>query len=365
MTNRLQALVAGALTNVRNPRVDNDVISAGMVQDLVVGGDGTVSFTFLLGREDPATLVREVRHAVRAVEGVTDVRIDVREPAQRGGPEGAQPARAPGPPPPPQPVAMPSLGVVLAVSSGKGGVGKSTVAANLACQLARTGAKVALMDADVYGPNIPRLFGVSGKPAVRDGKIVPLERYGVKLISLGLLVERDMPAIWRGPIITKIITQFLRDVDWGRLDYFIVDLPPGTGDAQLSLSQLVKLRGAIIVTTPQEMAVGDALRGAKMFERVGVPVVGVVENMSYFVCPHCDERSEIFLGGGGLRLANELGVPLLGQIPLQAHMVQQQDEGQPVVIAEPDSPAAKELAAVADQVVKRVGGKTVALPVVG
>jgi ATP-binding protein involved in chromosome partitioning len=242
-------------------------------------------------------------------------------------------------------------------------VGKSTIAANLAAELARRGRRVAVMDADVYGPNIPRMFGVNEKPPVRDGKIVPLERYGVKLISLGFLVERDAPAIWRGPIVTKIIQQFLRDVDWGQLDYFIVDLPPGTGDAQLSLAQTVQLDGALIVTTPQEVAIGDALRGAKMFDRVGVPVVGIVENMSHFECPHCGKRTEIFLANGGRRLADELGVPLLGQIPLQARMADLADEGQPIVIAQPDSPAGQALAGVAREIEGKLGGKKVRLPI--
>ncbi|MFQ6044897.1 MAG: Mrp/NBP35 family ATP-binding protein, partial [Gemmatimonadales bacterium] len=266
--------------------------------------------------------------------------------------------------PAPQPQAFPELGQVLAISSGKGGVGKSTVAANLACELARSGKRVALMDADVYGPNIPRLFGVNEKPMVRNGMIVPLERYGVKLISLGLLVERDMPAIWRGPIVNKIIQQFLADVEWGKLEYLLVDLPPGTGDAQLSLAQSVRLRGAIIVTTPQEMAAGDALRGAKMFERVGVPVLGVVENMSYFVCPHCGEKSDVFLEGGGSRLADELGVPLLGQIPLQAGMTGMADEGNPIVISDPGSPAGQALGAITRELVAKAGGKSVSLPIV-
>src|SRR3989475_8235531 len=195
------------------------------------------------------------------------------------------------------------------------------------------------MDADIYGPNIPRMFGVTGKPEVQGGKIQPLEAHGVKLMSLGFIVERDAPAIWRGPIIMKIITQFLRDVAWGELDYFLVALHPGTGDGQLSLTQIVRLHGAIIVTTPQEMAVGDSLRGAKMFERVGVGVVGIVENMSYFVCPDCHARSEIFLAGGGTRLAAELGVPLLGQIPLQAGMAELADPGEPIVVSQPESPA--------------------------
>ncbi len=364
-TNKLNALVAGALTNVRNPRVDNDVISAGMVQDLAVQDDGHVSFTFVLSQDDPAGLVREARRAVREVDGVAEVKINVVEP------EGSAPAAAPpsgatpvAPAAPQGPAEFPALGSVLAISSGKGGVGKSTVAANLAAEFARVGKRVALMDADVYGPNVPRLFGVSGQPTVKDGRIQPLEKYGVKLISLGLLVERDMPAIWRGPIVTKIINQFLSDVDWGELDFFLVDLPPGTGDAQLSLAQAVHMKGGIIVTTPQEMAAGDALRGAKMFERVGVPVIGIVENMSYFECPHCGERSEIFSGGGGQRLADEIGVPLLGQVPLQAGMTQEQDEGKPIVIGQPDSPAGKALAAIAQEVMQRAGGKSVPLPII-
>ncbi len=365
MVDRLQGLVAEALTNVRNPRHDKDVLSAGMVEDLVVGSDGAISLKFLLGREDPATLVREVRRALLGVDGVTDVKIDVAEPAAGdAGPQSAGPAPGTRPVQPPAPVEIQNLGVVIAVSSGKGGVGKSTVSANLAVHLARAGHQVGIMDADIYGPNIPRLFGADEKPAVREGKIVPIERHGVKLISLGFLVERDMPAIWRGPIVTKIINQFLRDVDWGRLDYFIIDLPPGTGDAQLSLAQAIHLRGGIIVTTPQEMAVGDALRGAKMFEKVGVPVLGIIENMSYFECPHCSERTEIFFAGGGERLARELDVALLGQVPLQAGMADLADRGQPVVVAEPESPAAKALAEAAQAVVERAGGKTVSLPIV-
>jgi ATP-binding protein involved in chromosome partitioning len=358
MPNTLEARVAGALTNVRNPRVDNDVISAGMVRDLQVGSDGVVSLRFVLSSDDPATLVREIRVALKEVEGVRDVRIQVDE-ARTGAPTRA----APVPVTPPPPTADAGLGRILAISSGKGGVGKSTVSANLAVELARRGAQVGLMDADVYGPNIPRMFGLNEKPVVRGSRIVPLERYGVKVMSLGLLVERDAPAIWRGPIITKIIQQFLRDVDWGKLDYLIVDLPPGTGDAQLSLAQAVPLRGGVIVTTPQEVAIGDALRGAKMFERVNVPVLGIVENMSYFACPHCGERTEIFLKGGGQRLADELGVPLLGQIPLQSGVADLADAGKPITVAHPDSPAAQALAEMTSRVIEVVGSKTVALPI--
>ena len=363
MPNTLDARVAGALTNVKNPRVDNDVISAGMIRDLLVGQDGVVSFTFLLSPDDPASLVRETRRAVREVDGVTDVKIGVVEP---GGAPPASSHSAPSHAAPSHPAPtldLSHLGRVLAISSGKGGVGKSSVAANLAVDLARRGGKVGLMDADVYGPNIPRMFGLTEKPVVRGNQIVPLERYGVKVISLGLLVERDAPAIWRGPIITKIIQQFLRDVDWGKLDYLIVDLPPGTGDAQLSLAQAVPLRGGVIVTTPQEVAIGDALRGAKMFERVNVPVLGIVENMSYFACPHCGERTEIFLHGGGERLAQELGVPLLGKIPLQAGMADLADAGKPIVVAAPDSPAARALSQMAVKLAEVVGTRSVPLPI--
>jgi ATP-binding protein involved in chromosome partitioning len=368
MPSSLEARVAGALTNVRNPRVDNDVISAGMVRDLVTRPDGVVSLTFILSADDPASLVRETRAALKEVEGVTEVKINVAEPTGAGG--SASRPSGPGPVPthqhaavPPPPADLPALGRIVAVSSGKGGVGKSTVSANLAVELARRGAKVGLMDADIYGPNIPRMFGLSDKPEIRAGRIVPLERYGVKVMSLGLLVERDAPAIWRGPIITKIIQQFLRDVDWGTLDYLIVDLPPGTGDAQLSLAQAVPLRGGLIVTTPQEVAIGDALRGAKMFERVNVPVLGIIENMSYFACPHCGQRTEIFLAGGGTRLAAELGVPLLGQIPLQSGVADLADAGKPIIVADPESPAARALADMAAKVAEVVGTRSVALPI--
>src|SRR2546427_715348 len=329
-----------------------------MVKDLAVDDGGTVAFTFLLGRDDPGSLAREVRKAVQVVEGVTAVRVNVTDGSAAPGATAHGPtAQRPTPgsvPPPPTPVDLPHLGKVLAISSGKGGVGKSTVSVNLAVALARAGHRVGLMDADIYGPNIPRMMGVDQKPEVQAGKIHPLEAHGVKLMSLGLIVERDAPAIWRGPIIMKVIGQFLRDVEWGQLDYFLVDLPPGTGDAQLSLAQSVHIRAAIIVTTPQEVAVGDSLRGAKMFERVGVPVIGIVENMSDFVCPHCGKRTEIFLTGGGKRLAGELGVPLLGQVPLQAHLADLADTGRPIVAAEPDSPAAQALGEIARHVAEQL-----------
>jgi ATP-binding protein involved in chromosome partitioning len=347
----LQTQVERALASFTHPRLGTDILAAGTVKELLVDGQGAVTFTFVLSREDPGSLVRDVRKTVKAVAGVTAVTINVVDPGRDAG-AGPRPAV----PPPPTPIAQPNLGKVLAISSGKGGVGKSTVSANIAAALVRAGRRVGLMDGDIYGPNIPRMMGVDHKPEIVDGKIQPLEGHGVKLMSLGFIVERDTPAIWRGPIIMKIIQQFLRDVAWGELDYFLVDLPPGTGDAQLSLAQSIQLRAALIVTTPQEMAVGDSLRGAKMFEKVGVPVMGIVENMSYFVCPHCGERTEVFLTGGGKRLADELGVPLLGQVPLQAHMAQLADSGAPIVVAEPASPAAVALTEIARRVAEQLTG---------
>lgn len=366
----LQAGVTAALARVQNPRLETDLLSAGMIRDVVVTPEGHVAFTFLLASEDPATLVREARAAVREVPGVdaSEIKITVRNPA-------GAPAPTHGPPQPAgaQPAAgqhqgtqgpeLPNLGRIIAISSGKGGVGKSTVAANLAIALSRLGFRVGLMDADVYGPNIPRMFGVFEKPPVFGGRIQPLEAHGVKLMSLGFLVDRDAPAIWRGPIIMKVVQQFLRDVEWGQLDYFLVDLPPGTGDAQLSLVQQSHVHAAVIVTTPQEVSVGDALRGAKMFERVGVPVIGVIENMSAFVDPETGKRFEIFSSGGGKRLAEELRVPLLASVPLQPGIADAADAGEPVLVAAPDSPASRVLLELAAQVQEAVSMPGAPLPI--
>ena len=358
---QLKARIAAALTGVVNPRIGKDVISAGMVTEVAVSDSGDVRLAFALGTDDPGTLVREARRAVQQVEGVASVKVDVVA-AAAAAPQGTTPKAVP----PPTPRELPHLGRVIAVSSGKGGVGKSTVSVNLAAALAARGHRVGVMDGDIYGPNIPRMFGVVGRePTISPQKrILPLEAHGVKLMSLGSLVERDVATIWRGPIITKIIQQFLADVDWGQLDYFVVDLPPGTGDAQLSLVQNVHVAAGIIVTTPQEVAVGDALRGAKMFEKVGVPLLGIVENMSYFQVPGTGQREYVFGKGGGKRLADELGVPLLAEVPLATRVQEMGEAGTPVVLKEPDSPAGQALRAMAERVETEVAAKAVRLPLV-
>jgi ATP-binding protein involved in chromosome partitioning len=372
----LQERIATALQGVAHPRLGTDVLTAEAVRDIGTTTDGKVRLTVLLAASDDATLVREVRDTVQAVEGVTDVRVDVKDPAQYR--RAAEEAPAPPPPPkpsralpvmdaapqssarnvaPPPQVAYPRLGRIIAVSSGKGGVGKSTTAVNLAIALAQRGARVGIMDADVYGPNLPLMLGVDHAPAVRDEKIIPLEAHGIKVMSIGFLIEKEQPAIWRGPIVMKIITQFLRDVEWGQLDYFIVDMPPGTGDAQLSLVQATAVHGAVIVTTPQQVAVGDALRGVKMFERVSVPVLGIVENMSWFENPETGKPIALFGSGGGQRLADETELPLLGQVPVDPRIQEGGDTGRPLVVAEPDAKASKAIRAIAEAVVARMDAR--------
>src|SRR5512138_2719731 len=342
MTITKEAVLA-ALSKVQEPELHKDLVTLNMIRNLEIEGD-KVSFTVML--TTPACPLRsqidkEARQAVMAIEGVKSVEIKMDSDVPNDG-------RMRGL------VNMP-IRNAIAVGSGKGGVGKSTVAVNLAVALAQSGARVGLMDADIYGPNIPRMMGVSGAPPVVREKIVPLEAHGVKLISLGMMIEPDQPAIWRGPIVMKIINQFLQDVAWGQLDYLIVDMPPGTGDAQLSLVQATQVDGAIIVTTPQEVSVGDALRGAKMFQRVGVPVLGIVENMSWFECPHCGKPSALFGSGGGERLAAALELPLLGQIPLYPRVLEGGDAGTPIVTADASSSAAKALTAIASKIASLAG----------
>jgi ATP-binding protein involved in chromosome partitioning len=250
---------------------------------------------------------------------------------------------------------IPGVKHVIAVSSGKGGVGKSTVSVNLAVAMGQSGAKVGLLDADIYGPNIPMMMGIDKTPEQKDGKISPAESHGIKLISMGFFVPEDQAVVWRGPMVHTAIQQLFRDVLWGELDYLLIDLPPGTGDAQLTLSQLVPLAGAITVTTPQEVALHDVRKGMMMFQKVNVPLLGIVENMSYFVCGHCGERTEIFAHGGGERAAETLGVPFLGRVPIDPAIREGGDTGRPLVVADPASPQSKAFHGIAAQVMARLG----------
>ena len=367
MATTLQERLSKALSQVRNPRTGADVYSTQQVRDIGASTDGRVHLTLLLTKDDDPALARTVRQAVSDVEGVSDVQLEVKpvklpEPPKAPGAGRKLPvmdqAPAPARPSAPTPKHYPNLGKIIAVSSGKGGVGKSTLAVNLAVSLAKRGARIGLMDADIYGPNVPRMMGVSGQPPVINEKIIPLEAYGVKIISLGMMIEPDQPAIWRGPIVMKIINQFLADVAWGQLDYLFVDMPPGTGDAQLSLVQATRVDGALIVTTPQEVSVGDALRGVKMFQRVGVPVLGIIENMSWFECPHCGKPSALFGTGGGERLAKAVALPLLGQVPLYPRVMQGGDDGAPIVNADPASSAAKALEKISTKVAEAAAALT-------
>lgn len=248
-----------------------------------------------------------------------------------------------------RPNIIPGVKHVIAISSGKGGVGKSTVAVNLAVALSLNGAKVGLLDADIYGPNIPMMMGVEKTPEQQEGKITPAESHGIKLISMGFFVPEETAVVWRGPMVHTAIQQLFRDVLWGELDYLLIDLPPGTGDAQLTLTQLVPLAGAVTVTTPQEVALHDVRKGIMMFQKVNVPLLGIVENMSFFVCGHCGERTEIFSHGGGERAAEKLGIPFLGRVPIDPAIRAGGDTGNPIVIAKPDSPQAKAFREIADK----------------
>ena len=359
MATPLQERLAKALAQIKNPRTGAGVYESQQLRDIATTVEGRVRATLQLDAKDDPSLAREVRLAIQNVPGVIDLQLEVTSapsrPAGRTLPVMDAAPSAPPRPAAPTPKHFANLGKVLAISSGKGGVGKSTVAVNLAVALAQGGARVGLMDADIYGPNIPRMMGLSGAPPVIKEKIVPLEAFGVKVISLGMMIEPDQPAIWRGPIVMKIINQFLQDVAWGQLDYLIVDMPPGTGDAQLSLVQATNVDGAVIVTTPQEVSVGDALRGVKMFQRVGVPVLGIVENMSWFECPHCGKPTALFGSGGGERLAKAMELPLLGQVPLYPRVMEGGDTGAPIVTADASSAAARALAAVAGRIAEAIG----------
>lgn len=334
--------VIGALSKVIEPELHRDLVTLNMVKDVAV--DGT-QVRFAVELTTPACPLRsqiesEARAAVMAIPGVetVDVQMTANVAADhrvRGQLE--IPVRN-----------------TIAIASGKGGVGKSTVSVNLAIALSQQGAKVGLLDADIYGPNIPMMLGIRGMPPPHNDKIAPAEGYGLKVMSMGFLVPPDQPIVWRGPMLHSAIRQFLSDVDWGQLDYLIIDMPPGTGDVQLSLAQSVPLTGGVIVTTPQDVALADARKGLVTFTKLEVPVLGIVENMSYFLCPHCGERTEIFSHGGGRDAAEELGVPFLGEIALDAAVRAGGDQGMPIVAVHPESPQAQAIVRVAQALAARV-----------
>lgn len=321
--------VLEALRSVIDPDLKKDIVSLGFIQGLEVSPSGDISFRLVL--TTPACpmrdkLLKESEAAVR--KGVTGVKSVTVTPdaSVSAAPRGSLIEDL-----------LPQVRNTIAVASGKGGVGKSTVAANLAASLALEGARVGLLDADIYGPSMGVMLGVRDKPEVREGKMVPVPVHGIHVMSLGFIVDPETPVIWRGPMVMKALEQFLRDVRWPELDYMVVDLPPGTGDAQLTLTQKVPLSGAVIVTTPNEVALIDARKGLAMFQKMGVPIFGIVENMSHFVCPHCACTTDIFSRGGGERTAEEMGVPFLGEIPIDPATREAGDGGTPVVLSAPGS----------------------------
>jgi ATP-binding protein involved in chromosome partitioning len=332
-----ESQILQALKAVRYPGFSRDIVSFGLIKGVRID-DSSVTVQMALATNDPKvpqTVKDESEAILLKLPGVQAARvlIDIQAPAQgsQGSTGGAAGASA---------TEIAGVKHVLAIASGKGGVGKSTVAANLAVAFATSGASVGLCDCDMYGPSIGLMFGGNGRPmATEDNVIIPITRHGVKLMSMGFLLEDDSPAILRGPMVTRYTQQFLRQVDWGGLDYLILDLPPGTGDIQLTIVQTVALAGAVIVTTPQEVALIDARKAASMFARVNVPVLGLVENMSYFLCPSDSQRYDIFGRGGGEREAARLGVPLLGQVPIDIATRESGDRGKPIALMDPENPA--------------------------
>ncbi|HWC03650.1 MAG TPA: Mrp/NBP35 family ATP-binding protein [Methylomirabilota bacterium] len=328
-----------ALRGVLDPNAGQDIVTLGLVEGLTVEG-GQVAFTLQFTSEQPPLARAEIhsraRKVVQALPGVSDVKAGM---ASRAG-TGHTTGHGHGPARPPAEELIPEVKHTIAVSSGKGGVGKSTVAVNLALALHGEGAEVGIVDVDVYGPNIPLMIGARGRPAMVANRIVPVQAYGVKVMSIGFFVKEGDPVIWRGPMIHSAVQQFLKDVEWGPLDYLIFDMPPGTGDAQLSLSQTLPLSGAVMVTTPQDVSLLDVRKGLQMFRKMNVPVLGIVENMAGFVCPHCSHATPIFGEGGGARLASEFEVPVLGSIPIDTETRIGGDTGEPIVVARPSSPQA-------------------------
>ena len=364
--------VLEALGKIHDPAQGRSVVDLGMVSGVVVK-DGNVGFALEIEPNEAEAKAKEplrqaCEEAVMALPGVNSVTAVLT--AERTGAQGGAPRRvargpgngAPGGQPGTGPAGLggkpelPGIGHVVAVASGKGGVGKSTTSTNLALALAARGKRVGVLDADIYGPSQPRMLGITGKPGSPDGKkLTPMENFGIKVMSMGFLVDEDAPMIWRGPMVQSAIQQMLNDVEWGELDYLIVDLPPGTGDAQLTMAQRVPLAGAVIVSTPQDIALLDARKALNMFRKVDVPVLGIVENMSYFACPHCGERSDIFSHGGARETAEKYGVDFLGEIPLDIMIRENSDRGRPPVVSSPEGPQALCYLDIADAVIAKLG----------
>jgi ATP-binding protein involved in chromosome partitioning len=361
---------------VKDPQSQQDIGALGLVRDLAIEGD-RVAFSLAFTSQPPQTRVTVHTMATRLVgqiPGVRDVQVRMgagaAAAAQGAGAQGGHAhghdhahghghgdmTTAPAAAARPQPSSdlIPGVRHTIAVSSGKGGVGKSTVAVNLAAALRATGATVGIIDADVYGPDVPMMLGARGKPGMFDNRIIPVEAHGIKMMSIGLLVQEREALVWRGPMIHSFIQQMLKDVSWGALDYLVFDMPPGTGDAQLSLSQVLPLSGVVMVTTPQDVALLDVRKALGMFQRLNVPILGVVENMSEFACPHCGQHTAIFGNAGGQRISDEYGVPLLARIPLEPETRKAGDEGHPISLGRPDSPQARAFADLARAVERRL-----------
>lgn len=355
MTQVTETEIMDALKAVNLPDTDHNIVDAGVASGLVVK-DGHVQFALEI---DPAMaekmepVRKQAEQAASAVPGVLSVTavLTAHKQAQQ------QPQQ-----PPPQQAQqqpkklLPQVGAIIAVASGKGGVGKSTTSANLAVAFRQMGLRTAMLDADIYGPSLPTMMGISGRPSSPDGKIIiPMEAHGVTCMSIGFLVPQDTPMIWRGPMVMGALEQMMGDVQWGPQDVLVVDMPPGTGDAQLTMAQRVPIAGAVIVSTPQDLSLIDAKKGLNMFRKVEVPVLGIVENMSYFHCPHCGERSDIFSHGGAAQAATQLGVDFLGEVPLDMAIRAGGDDGTPIAAAEPDGAYAKAYRAIAESIWEKVG----------
>ena len=354
-----EATVLAALKAVKDPARGEDIVSLGMVSGLIVK-DGNVGFAIEVDPRQGAAMeplrkaAEKAVHDLAGVTSVTAVLTAERSPQATAAPAaaGKQPAAGPGG------AMIPGIRSIVAVASGKGGVGKSTVTTNLALGLVQLGLKVGVLDADIYGPSQPRMLGISGRPSSPDGKTLnPMQNYGLKCMSMGFLVAEDTPMIWRGPMVQSALQQMLRDVDWGELDILVVDMPPGTGDAQLTMAQQVPLTGAVIVSTPQDIALLDARKGLNMFRKVDVPVLGIVENMSLFICPNCGHESHIFSHGGARREAERLGMEFLGELPLDIEIRETSDSGRPVVVSRPEAPNAQAFVAIAKRVWEKVSAQ--------